>query len=145
MADVLEPGDALLLGTDLVKSADRLIAAYDDPTGRDRRVRPQLAAGAQPRARRRLRPRRLLLRPLLGPARWSGWTSSLRSETPQRVTIPGAELVLDLALGEEIRVEISTKFRVSKIAAELESVGLTVARVWTDDPADFALTLAVKP
>ena len=28
-----EPGDWLLLGTDLVKSADRLIAAYDDPQG----------------------------------------------------------------------------------------------------------------
>ena len=33
LADSLEPGDWLLLGTDLVKSADRLIAAYDDPGG----------------------------------------------------------------------------------------------------------------
>ena len=40
-------------------------------------------------------------------------------------------LVLDLAVGEELRVEISTKFRVSKIAAELEAAGLAVARVWT--------------
>jgi L-histidine N-alpha-methyltransferase len=42
-------------------------------------------------------------------------------------------------------VEISTKFRVSKIAAELEQAGFAVTRVWTDDPADFALTLATKP
>jgi L-histidine Nalpha-methyltransferase len=69
----------------------------------------------------------------------------LRSETPQRVTIPGADLVLDLAVGEEIRVEISTKFRISKIAAELEQAGFAVTRVWTDAPADFALTLATKP
>ena len=33
LADSLEPGDWLLLGTDLVKSADRLIAAYNDPQG----------------------------------------------------------------------------------------------------------------
>ena len=33
LADVLEPGDSLLLGTDLVKSADRLIAAYNDSAG----------------------------------------------------------------------------------------------------------------
>ena len=46
---------------------------------------------------------------------------------------------------EEIRVEISTKFRVSKVAAELEAAGLQVTRVWTDEPADFALTLATKP
>jgi L-histidine N-alpha-methyltransferase len=69
----------------------------------------------------------------------------LRSEAPQRVTIPGADLILDLAAGEEIRVEISTKFRVSKIAAELEQAGLDVTRVWTDEDADFALTLAMKP
>ena len=69
----------------------------------------------------------------------------LRSEVPQTVTIPGADLVLDLAVGEEIRVEISTKFRVSKIAAELEQAGFVVSRVWTDVPADFALTLATKP
>jgi L-histidine N-alpha-methyltransferase len=64
---------------------------------------------------------------------------------PQRVTIPGADLDLDLASGEELRVEISTKFRVSKIAAELEGAGLGVTRVWTDDDGDFALTLATKP
>jgi L-histidine N-alpha-methyltransferase len=68
----------------------------------------------------------------------------LRSETPQRVSVPGADLVLDLAAGEEIRVEISTKFRVSKIAAELEQAGFEVSRVWTDAPGDFALTLAGK-
>ena len=33
LADVLEPGDALLLGTDLVKDADRLVRAYDDSAG----------------------------------------------------------------------------------------------------------------
>jgi L-histidine N-alpha-methyltransferase len=53
-------------------------------------------------------------------------------------------VVLDLAMGEEIRIEISTKFRISRIAAELEAAGLGVARVWTDEAGDFALTLAVK-
>ncbi|MFN8191116.1 MAG: L-histidine N(alpha)-methyltransferase [Nocardioidaceae bacterium] len=143
VADVLEPGDSLLLGTDLVKSADRLIAAYDDPTG----VTAEFVLNAL----------RVLNRELDGDfdldafsyiAFWDPAMERMdlrvRSETPQRVTLPGAGVVLDLAPGEEIRVEISTKFRVSKIAAELEAVGLSVARVWTDDPADFALTLAVK-
>src|SRR5207248_3444231 len=29
----LEPGDALLLGTDMVKPVEQLVAAYDDPLG----------------------------------------------------------------------------------------------------------------
>src|SRR5262249_50425138 len=33
LADVLESGDSVLLGTDLVKSADRVIAAYHDGAG----------------------------------------------------------------------------------------------------------------
>ena len=43
LADTLEPGDTLLLGTDLVKDAERLIAAYDDAEGvTDRFVRNSL-------------------------------------------------------------------------------------------------------
>ena len=70
----------------------------------------------------------------------------LRSEAPQHVRIPGAGLELDLALGEEIRVEISTKFRMPQVAEELADAGFAVERVWDDGdgvPAgDFALTLA---
>jgi L-histidine Nalpha-methyltransferase len=144
LADVLEPGDSVLLGTDLVKSADRLIAAYND----DRGVTEQFVLNSL----------RVLNRELGADFDLEGfsyipfWDAHmermdlrLRSEMPQRVTIPGADLVLDLASGEELRVEISTKFRVSKIAAELEGAGLGVTRVWTDDDGDFALTLATKP
>ena len=143
LADVLEPGDSLLLGTDLVKSADRLIAAYNDEGG----VTADFVLNAL----------RVLNRELGADFDLDGfsyipfWDAHmermdlrLRSEMPQRVSIPGADLMLDLASGEEIRVEISTKFRVSKIAAELEAVGLGVTRVWTDDAGDFALTLATK-
>src|SRR4051812_43747131 len=144
LSDVLEPGDSLLLGTDLVKSADRLIAAYNDDTG----VTADFVRNSL----------RVLNRELGADFDLAGfsyipfWDAHmermdlrLRSEMPQRVTIPGADLVLDLASGEEIRVEISTKFRISGIAAELEAAGLGVTRVWTDDAGDFALTLGTKP
>ncbi len=144
LADVLGPGDSVLLGTDLVKSADRLIAAYNDERG----VTEEFVLNSL----------RVLNRELGADFDLDGfsyipfWDAHmermdlrLRAEMPQRVTIPGADLVLDLASGEEIRVEISTKFRVSKVAAELESAGLGVTRVWTDQDGDFALTLATKP
>ena len=66
----------------------------------------------------------------------------LRAEVPQHVTIPGAGLELDLASGEEIRVEISTKFRPELIARELAAAGFSVERTFTDPAGDFALTLA---
>ena len=144
LADVLEPGDSVLLGTDLVKSADRLIAAYNDSAGvTEEFVRNTLT---------------VVNRELGADFDQAGfsyvpfWDAHmermdlrLRSEVPQRVTVPGADLMLDLAVGEEIRVEISTKFRISKVASELEAAGLSVTRVWTDEPGDFALTLATKP
>lgn len=144
LADVLEPGDSVLLGTDLVKSADRLIAAYADGGG---------VTAAFVRNSLRVLNRELdadfdldafSYVPLWDP-HMERMDLRLRSETPQRVMIPGADLVLEFAVGQEIHVEISTKFRISKIAAELEHAGFNVSRVWTDEPGDFALTLATKP
>lgn len=144
LADVLEPGDSLLLGTDLVKSPDRLIAAYNDERG----VTAEFVLNSL----------RVLNRELGADFDLDGfsyvpfWDAHmermdlrLRAEMPQRVSIPGADMVIELSSGEEIRVEISTKFRISKIAAELENAGFGVTRVWTDEAGDFALTLATKP
>ena len=143
LADQLEPGDSLLLGTDLVKSADRLIAAYDDEAGVTAAfirnsltvLNRELGADFDATA--------FSYVPFWDP-HMERMDLRLRSETPQRVSVPGADLVLDLAAGEEIRVEISTKFRVSRVRSELEGVGLDVRDVWTDDQGDFALTLATK-
>ncbi len=142
--DVLEPGDSLLLGTDLVKSADRLIAAYNDEAG----VTEQFVLNSLEVLNRELGADFDLDGFSYVPfwdAHMERMDLRLRAEMPQRVTIPGADLVLDLASGEEIRVEISTKFRVSSIAAELETAGFGITRVWTDEDGDFALTLATKP
>ncbi|MFC5177238.1 L-histidine N(alpha)-methyltransferase [Nocardioides taihuensis] len=144
LADLLEPGDSVLLGTDLVKSVDRLLAAYDDDEGLTAAfignallvLNRELGADFDPEAFSYIP---------FWDAHMERMDMRLRSEVPQRVTLPGADLVLDLAVGEEIRVEISTKFRVSRIAGELEQAGLEVTRVWTDRAGDFALTLATKP
>ncbi|GAA4807846.1 L-histidine N(alpha)-methyltransferase [Nocardioides caeni] len=143
LADQLEPGDSLLLGTDLVKSADRLIAAYNDPGG----VTADFVRNSL----------RVLNRELDADfdldsfAYVPFWDATLermdlrlRAEVPQRVAIPGAGLAIDLAMGEEIRVEISTKFRPELLDRELAHAGLTVASRWTDEAGDFALTLATK-
>jgi L-histidine N-alpha-methyltransferase len=141
LADSLEPGDSLLLGTDLVKSADRLIAAYDDPQG----ITAQFVTNCLRVVNRELDAdfdlEQFSYVPFWDP-HMERMDLRVRSEVPQRVVIPGADLVLDLAAGEEIRVEISTKFRLGGIAAELAAAGFTVGRSWTDHDGDFALTLA---
>ena len=68
----------------------------------------------------------------------------LRSEVPQRVRIPGADVEFDLAAGEEIRVEICTKFRPEDIRSELGAAGFGVTELLTDAAGDYALTLATR-
>jgi L-histidine N-alpha-methyltransferase len=141
LADSMDAGDELLLGTDLVKDADRLITAYDDPQGITEAfvknsltvLNRELDADFDPDAYSYVpfwdrRMQRMDLR--------------LRTEMPQHVTIPGAELELDLASGEEIRVEISTKFTEARLRDELAAVGLTLTQLWSE--GNYALTLAIK-
>ncbi len=141
LADSMDTGDELLLGTDLVKDADRLITAYDDPGGvTEAFVKNSL---------------RVLNRELdadfdvdafsyvpFWDRRMQRMDLRLRAEMPQHVTIPGADLDLDLFSGEEIRVEISTKFTEDRLHEELEAVGLEIQRIWTDPTESFAVTLA---
>ncbi|WP_183100315.1 L-histidine N(alpha)-methyltransferase [Nocardioides pelophilus] len=143
LADSMTEGDELLLGTDLVKDADRLISAYDDAQGVTeafiknslRVLNRELDADFDPDAYSYVpfwdrHMQRMDLR--------------LRAEMPQHVTLPGADLELDLASGEEIRVEISTKFTEERLRAELGAAGLEIARIWTDPTDSFAVTLARK-
>ncbi|WP_109510077.1 L-histidine N(alpha)-methyltransferase [Nocardioides speluncae] len=143
LVDSLEPGDWLLLGTDLVKSSDRLIAAYDDPgrvteafIGNCLKVlNESLGADFDTDA--------FSYVPFWDP-RMDRMDLRLRAEMPQRVSIPGADVVFDVACGEEIRVEISTKFRPDGIRRELADAGLAVRKLWTDPDGDFAVTLAER-
>ncbi len=143
LADTLEPGDSILLGTDLVKGADRLIAAYDDSQG----VTAQFVLNCLRVVNRELGAdfdlEGFSYVPFWDP-RMERMDLRLRAEMPQRVRIPGAGLDFDLASGEEIRVEISTKFRPDGIRSELAAAGFAVAQIWTDPDADFAVTLALR-
>ena len=66
----------------------------------------------------------------------------LRSEREQRVTIRDLGLTVSFAAGEDLRTEISAKFRPDKLEEELRAAGLHTIRFWTDPENDFGLTLA---
>jgi len=66
----------------------------------------------------------------------------LRSECEQVVTLPALDLTVRFDAGEEMRTEISAKFRRSGVEAELAAAGLHLVEWWTDAHGDFALSLS---
>jgi L-histidine N-alpha-methyltransferase len=138
---LMGPEDRLILGTDLVKDRDVLVAAYDDAEGVTaefnlnvlRVLNAALNADFDVRAFEHV-------------ARFdeeSSWIEMrLRAIGPQHVRIAGADLELDLAAGEEIRTEISTKFTREGIRAEVEAAGLELETLHTDDDGMFAVSSA---
>jgi L-histidine Nalpha-methyltransferase len=143
LAKAMGPDDHLLLGTDLVKDPAVIEAAYDDSEGVTAEfnrnvlhvVNRELGADFDVDA--------FTYVPFWDP-HMHRMDLRLRAEMPQHVTIPGAGVELDLASGEEIRMEISTKFSREMVRDELGAVGLDVVETWTDARDDFAVTLARK-
>jgi L-histidine Nalpha-methyltransferase len=140
--DGLRPGDALLLGTDLVKDPAVLVAAYDDAAGVTAAfnknvlsvLNSELGADFDPDAFDHV-------------AVWDPdeeWIEMrLRSAASQEVRIPAIGLTAEFAVGEEMRTEICAKFRQPGVAAELAAAGLSMNSWWTDPAGRFALSLSV--
>ena len=138
----LRAGDALLLGTDLVKDPAVLVAAYDDPAGVTASFNKNVLA---------------VLNTELGAdfdadafehvAIWDAraeWIEMrLRSVHDQRVTLPAIGLAVEFAEGEEMRTEVSAKFRREGVAGELAAAGFAMRSWWTDDAGQFGLSLSV--
>lgn len=143
LSDTMRPGDTLLLGTDLVKDAGRLVRAYDDSAGITARFNRNVLA---------------VINRALGAdfdlatfdhvAKWNVDAERmemwLRANGSQRVTVADLDLRVDFADGEEMLTEVSCKFRAEGIAAELAAAGLRRTHWWTDAAADFGLSLSVK-
>ncbi|MGZ4758568.1 MAG: L-histidine N(alpha)-methyltransferase, partial [Acidimicrobiales bacterium] len=126
----LHPGDSLLLGTDLVKDVDRLEAAYDDAAG----VTAEFNLNVLRVMNRELQADFDLgqfahLAPYDRDEEWI--EMRLRSLADQTVHIRALDLEVDFARGEEVRTEISAKFRRPGVEAELAEAGLQVVRWMT--------------
>lgn len=135
------PGDALLLGVDLVKAPADLLAAYDDPLGVTRAFNLNLLS----RINRELGGD-FDLSAFAHEARWDPAAARVEmhlvSRRAQRVRVARADLEMTLREGESIRTEHSYKFTAPGVQALLTSCGFRVRAQWIDEPAGFALTLA---
>ncbi|MEU5429900.1 L-histidine N(alpha)-methyltransferase [Streptomyces olivoreticuli] len=138
----LARGDAFLLGTDLVKDERTLVAAYDDAAGVtaefDKNVlaviNRELGADFDPADFDHV-------------ALWDDrreWIEMrLRARTAVVVKIPALDLAVHFEAGEELRTEVSAKFRRAGVREELAAAGLELSRWWTDEQGRFALSLSV--
>ncbi|MFI7014022.1 L-histidine N(alpha)-methyltransferase [Streptomyces sp. NPDC050164] len=139
---LLAPGDALLLGTDLVKDEEVLVRAYDDAAGVTAAfnknvltvINRELGADFEPAAFDHV---------ALWDAEHEWIEMRLRSRTAQTVKVPALGLAVDFAAGEELRTEVSAKFRQEGVRAELFAAGLDLTHWWTDEAGRFALSLSV--
>ncbi len=143
LATGLEPGDALLLGTDLVKEPSRLVAAYDDSLGLTAAFNRNVLAVLNRELGADFSPRRF--------SHVACWDAAqrhmemrLRSEGDQSVWLPAIETAVEFADGEEMRTEVSAKFERSVVAAELHAAGLALEQWWTDAGGDYAVSLSFR-
>jgi L-histidine N-alpha-methyltransferase len=137
---ILRPGDGLLLGVDLRKSASVLLPAYDDALGVTAafnlnllsRINRELGGGFDLGAFRHQ-------------ARWNREQGRiemhLESLREQTVSIRDAGLEVRFAAGETIHTESSYKLDSAQVAEMAEASGFTLRRTWTDRGGRFASNL----
>jgi len=141
MRAALDPGEWFLLGTDLVKDPGLLVPAYDD------------AAGVTAEFNRNVL--RVINRelgadfPVADFAHVALWDAGqewiemrLRAPRPVRVHVAALDLTVDFAAGEELRTEVSAKFRRDGLTRELATAGFALRHWWTDPDDLFAVSLA---
>jgi L-histidine N-alpha-methyltransferase len=140
--DALAEGDHFLIGADLKKDPDRLVAAYDDSAG----VTAEFNRNLVEVLRRELEADGLSTEDFEHVARWNAdegriemWLRAIRDI---HAHFPTLDLDWELQAGEEMLTEISTKFDLPVLHGELARCGFDVVRAWTDSGGDFSLTLA---
>ncbi|GLB65276.1 histidine N-alpha-methyltransferase [Dietzia sp. NCCP-2495] len=140
---IASPGDRIAAGFDLVKSPERLVAAYDDAEGVtaefNLNMLDVIAATVPCSGLHRDNFRH--------EAVWNEQCSRiemwLRAVRDVRIDFPSLDLARTLAAGDGIRTEIARKFRIDDLVDEVSGHGFAGPGVWTDPAGDFGMVVAV--
>ncbi|MEE8407583.1 MAG: L-histidine N(alpha)-methyltransferase, partial [Acidimicrobiia bacterium] len=140
VAAALEPGDAFLLGLDLVKDEETMIAAYDDSQGVSAEFNKNIL--------------RVINRELGGDIPVDAFehvtrfdrelacmSQSLRASRDVVANIRALDLAVTFVTGEEIHTEVSCKFSKPQVEAEFGAAGMRLDRWLLDDGEQFALAV----
>lgn len=137
----MQPGDLLLLGTDLVKPVLRLLSAYDDPRGVTSAFNKNILSRINHEHSANFD-----LSRFAHEARWNPQEQCiemhLRSLCDQVVRISRINMLCAFTEGETIRTERSYKYRAERIDTWLTESGWVLLEQWIDAESQFALNLA---
>ena len=137
----LLPGDCLLLGTDMVKDVDTLLAAYDDAAGVTARFNKNILVRINRELDANFNPKLFRHR-----ARWNEEHKRiemhLESLLAQKIALRALDTQVRFALGETIHTENSYKFTHERATALLTRAGFKLRQQWTDANHWFTVYLA---
>ncbi|MGB7435668.1 MAG: L-histidine N(alpha)-methyltransferase [Candidatus Acidiferrum sp.] len=139
---ILFKGDFLLLGADLEKRVETMLAAYGDPLGVTAAFNLNILARINRELGADFRLERFSHQAVFNEETRS-IEMHLRSRNTQTVRIPGAGLVVEFAPDETIWTESSHKFSMNELRAVAESSGFRPAGTWLDSDWPFAENLWV--
>jgi L-histidine Nalpha-methyltransferase len=143
LADRLGPGESLLLGIDLLKPIQRIVDAYDDPSGVTATFIANVLHVLNREAAANFDVGAFDYVPLWD-NREHRMDLRLRPAEPQVVHLSALGVDVEFAAGEELHVEISAKFEPAQMSEELSELGFETTARWTDEHGDFGLLLATR-
>ncbi len=136
----LQPGDFFLLGADLVKDIETMLAAYDDPTG----VTAAFNLNVLGRINREL-DADFDLRSFAHEVRWNPEERRIEmhllSCRNQSVEVRALDMSFDFLAGETIWTESSHKFTENELMGYARSSGFEAVATWIDREWPFAEAL----
>ena len=143
VSEALEPGDAFILGVDLVKDEQTMVTAYDDPKGVSAEFNKNILD--------------VINRDLGGDipvdffdhlSEFNAHSGCMEQSLVAREKVVANIRALDLAVtvmpGERLHTEVSCKFTESQITEEFEDAGMELVRWLTDANGFYALAVATK-
>jgi len=143
VATSLDQGDAFVLGVDLVKDEQTMVAAYSDSQGVSARFNKNVLTVINTNLGGNL-PLDAFEHETRFNAELSCMEQSLRATRDVRASLDEIDLDVVIARGESIHTEFSCKFTTDSISAELTSAGLSVSSIYTDTLDRFAVVVASK-
>ncbi|MES2365325.1 MAG: L-histidine N(alpha)-methyltransferase [Pseudomonadota bacterium] len=142
VASHLSPGDHLLLGVDLVKNREVLLAAYNDCAGVTAAFNKNLLS----RINRELNGH-FDIDAFQHIAIWNESAARvemhLESTCAQEIRIDALNQTLNFSEGERIHTENSYKYTIARLEDLMRSSGFDVEHIWTDPQSWFAVALGV--
>jgi L-histidine N-alpha-methyltransferase len=143
VSQALQPGDYFLLGIDLHKATAVLEAAYNDSQGVTAAFNLNMLHHLNWRFQSNFDPSQFRHVAFYneGDRQMELYIESLCEQT---ITLKTLNLTVTFKAGERLLSEISRKFEIAPLAADLLTHGFQMVKTFTDDQQDFALCLCQR-